>query len=105
MIKEVVYRRLKHPEWPMPDLIVVDGGKPQVSAIVGTHHDAFLPNIPVIGLAKKYETIVIKNGNEWQEINLPANSSALHLLESLRDEAHRFANQYRRSLISRTIPS
>ncbi len=97
MIKEVVYRRLQHPEWGAPDLIVVDGGKPQVSAVTSiTSHS-------VIGLAKRIETIVIKDGSKWVEINLPSNSTALRLLQSLRDEAHRFANRYRKKLMSKSI--
>ncbi|HOZ80679.1 MAG TPA: GIY-YIG nuclease family protein [Candidatus Woesebacteria bacterium] len=96
MIKEVVFRRLRHPEWGTPDLIMVDGGKPQVSSVTT------ITDLPIIGLAKKFETIVIKNQNGFQEINLPANSSALNLLKSLRDEAHRFANYYRRQLMSQS---
>ncbi|MDD3998704.1 MAG: GIY-YIG nuclease family protein [Candidatus Shapirobacteria bacterium] len=97
MMKEVVYRRLQHPEWGTPDLIVVDGGKPQVSAI------SSITDIPLMGLAKKIETIVIKNGDEWVEINLPSKSQALLLLMKLRDEAHRFANKYRRELVSKSL--
>lgn len=106
MIKEVVYRRLQHPEWGTPDLIVVDGGKPQVAAalsaaILSEHSE--LKDLPVIGLAKKQETIVIKPGDQFIEINLPKNSTALNLLQSLRDEAHRFANRYRKSLMLKSI--
>ncbi|MFA6518925.1 MAG: GIY-YIG nuclease family protein [Candidatus Shapirobacteria bacterium] len=103
MIKEIVYRRLKHPEWGTPDLIVVDGGKPQVTAaetVVSKIYD-LRSKISVLGLAKKLETIVIKNGDSWQEINLPHHSTALRLLQQLRDEAHRFANRYRKELISK----
>ncbi|MFA6007483.1 MAG: GIY-YIG nuclease family protein [Candidatus Shapirobacteria bacterium] len=108
MMKEVVYRRLQHPEWVIPDLIVVDGGKPQVSAVmslVETHDRASLQikNIAIIGLAKRIETIVIKNGDSWVEINLPQNSQALLLLERLRNEAHRFANKYRQELMSKNL--
>lgn len=109
MIKEVVFRRLNHPEWNFPDIIVVDGGKPQVSAVaalVGTHHGAFTEtatSIPLIGLAKRLETIVIKTRADWVEVNLPKNSNALRLLQRLRDEAHRFANKYRKELISKTL--
>lgn len=95
MMKEVVYRRLQHPEWGTPDLIVVDGGKPQVSAI------SSITELPLIGLAKKIETIVIKNADSWVEINLPPKSQALLLLQRLRDEAHRFANRYRLKLMSK----
>jgi len=101
MIREVVYRRLKHPEWGTPDLIVVDGGKPQVSAVSRIND---LPStIHLIGLAKKFETIILKNNQGWAEINLPQNSSALNLLKSLRDEAHRFANRYRQELMSKSF--
>ena len=104
MIKEIVYRRLQHPQWGRPDLIVVDGGKPQVSAVipvVETHDHASLQtkNIPIIGLAKKHETIIFEN----QEINLPRHSAALRLLQSLRDEAHRFANRYRCQLLKQSL--
>ena len=97
MMKEVIYRRLQHPEWGTPDLIVVDGGKPQVSAI------SSITDIPLIGLAKRIETIVIKDAESWVEINLPPNSSALLLLEKLRNEAHRFANRYRKELMSKSL--
>jgi len=97
MIKEIVYRRLQHPKWGIPDLIVVDGGKPQVSAV------STITGLPIIGLAKKQETIVIKNMDSWVEINLPQKSQALLLLEKLRNEAHRFANKYRQELMSKSL--
>lgn len=99
MIKEVIYRRLNHPEWGTPDLIVVDGGKPQVSAAVGALLACAHEFIPIVGLAKRLETIVIKLDDDWVEINLPLRSNALRLLQSLRDEAHRFANRYRQQLM------
>ena len=119
MIKEVIYRRLKHLEWNYPDLIVVDGGKPQVSAATEAiniiNQSPLLSSregikgwvLPIIGLAKKNETIVIKINQmaglpaEWQEINLPKNSPSLQLLQQLRDEAHRFANRYRKLIIKK----
>lgn len=97
MMKEVIYRRLQHPEWGIPDLTVVDGGKPQVSAI------SLITDLPLIGLAKRIETIVIKDADSWVEINLPQNSQALLLLERLRNEAHRFANKYRKDLMSKSL--
>lgn len=108
MIKEIIYRRLKHPEWGIPDLIVVDGGKPQVTAAEAASTIYNLQSkICIIGLAKKLETIVINNKAgppaEWREINLPAHSNALRLLQRLRDEAHRFANRYRKELISKNL--
>ncbi|MDD4785266.1 MAG: excinuclease ABC subunit C, partial [Candidatus Shapirobacteria bacterium] len=97
MIKEIIYRRLKHPEWTLPDFILVDGGKPQVSAVSSVCH------LPIIGLAKKQETIIIQTGTNWVEINLPKNSPSLHLLQNIRDEAHRFANRYRQKLIKKSL--
>ena len=111
MIKEIVYRRLKHLDWEYPDLIVVDGGKPQVSAAIQAieiqlkslnndlKEEIKSQILPIIGLAKKFETIVIKTGDDWQEINLPKNSPSLRLLQQLRNEAHRFANKYRKNII------
>lgn len=107
MIKEIIWRRFKHLEWELPQIILVDGGKPQVSAA----HTALIPyqhieqtqNIAIIGLAKKLETVVIKTPEKWVEINLPKNSSSLNLLQQLRDEAHRFANSYRKELIKRSV--
>jgi len=104
MIKEVVWRRLRHPEWGTPDLILVDGGKPQVSAAEGAALAHTRNNhLPIIGLAKKFETIVIRIDSDWIEINLPLRSNALRLLQSLRDEAHRFANRYRQKLMSKSL--
>ncbi|MDD4938147.1 MAG: GIY-YIG nuclease family protein [Candidatus Shapirobacteria bacterium] len=98
MIKEIIYRRLKHKEWQLPSLILVDGGKPQVSSA-----NIVNKNIPIIGLAKKQEIIVIKSNDKWVEINLPKNSPSLQLLQQLRDEAHRFSNRYRKKLTQKSI--
>ena len=107
MIKEVLWRRLRHPEWGIPDLIMVDGGKPQVTAANEVVSVSPLTQISIIGLAKKFETIVIKDVHgksiDWHEINLPQNSRSLNLLKSLRDEAHRFANKYRQELMHQSL--
>lgn len=103
MIREIVYRRLQHPEWGKPDLIVVDGGKPQVSSLSLLKSEKLISDISFIGLAKKFETIVIKKDDKFLEINLPENSSALNLLKNLRNEAHRFANRYRKKLMVNNI--
>ena len=113
MIKEVIYRRLKHQEWNYPDLIIVDGGKPQVSAAIQALNLSSIydrqSTICIIGLAKKHETIVIKTNKmanisaDWLEINLPKNSPSLQLLQQLRNEAHRFANKYRKNIIKKEM--
>jgi excinuclease ABC subunit C len=91
MIAEVVTRRFSHPEWPTPDLLVIDGGKGQVRA-------AHMAPVPVIGLAKRFEEIIVPVGPAWKTIRIPYTSPALHVLERVRDEAHRFAITYHRLL-------
>lgn len=99
MMKEVLKRRLKHIEWEYPDLILVDGGKSQVSATLAILKQYNI-QIPVLGLAKRDETVVVQtsqtcyNEKGWREIKLPAESQALQLLQNVRDEAHRFAKKY-----------
>lgn len=99
MMREVLERRLKHPEWELPNLIIVDGGKGQISqAQEALKHNKL--EIPVVGLAKRNETVITAL---FEEINLPRNSHALHLLQRIRDEAHRFALAYHKKLRSSLI--
>lgn len=99
MMQEVLERRLKHLEWPMPDLIVVDGGKGQVSSAKKIL-DEISSNISLIGLAKREETIITSN---LEEIKLPKDSKALLTIIRIRDEAHRFAITYHKKLRSKSI--
>lgn len=99
MIKEVLERRLDHPEWKFPDLIIVDGGKGQVSSALKALVEKEL-KIPVIGLAKREETIVT---SDLKEINLSRRAPSLQLLQRIRDEAHRFAITYHRKLRSKSL--
>ncbi len=101
MISEVVLRRLNHREWPFPDLIIVDGGKGQVSSVQKVLKRKNL-NLSLIGIAKREETIVT---SDLAEIKLPKNSKALNLVMRIRDEAHRFAITYHRNLRSKSISS
>lgn len=80
MMKEMLSRRLKS-DVPLPELIVIDGGK---------EHLISMP-VKTIGLAKRLETIFTDDG---RQINLPESSPALHLLQKMRDEAHRFSRKY-----------
>ena len=102
MIAEVLKRRLNHREWPMPNLIIVDGGKGQVSTAIKAIKQFSNLTIPIIGLAKKEETIIT---SDLKEINLPKDSSALKLIMRIRDEAHRFAIIYHRKLRSKNFLS
>jgi excinuclease ABC subunit C len=86
--------------WGTPDLIIVDGGKPQVSAAV----DIIGDKIPLVGLAKRDERLVFKINGKFEEIVLPK-GHARNLVQRIRNEAHRFArrlhhNQVRASLLS-----
>lgn len=104
MMKEVVGRRLKHGEWPRPNLLVVDGGKGQVGAAVQAIHVAKGgPEIPVIGLSKRFEEIVVPVAGGYKIIRLPSVSPAIHLLQRVRDEAHRFAKSYHLLLRSKKL--
>jgi excinuclease ABC subunit C len=90
MIKEVLKRRMKHKEWPLPDLFLIDGGKPQLSAA-----RQIIKNIPVTALAKKHNELFI-NKKPILLKNMPREFSKLIL--QLRDEAHRFAITYHKKL-------
>lgn len=98
MMREVILRRVQHPEWPLPDLLVVDGGKPQVQMAIDTLASASVA-IPVIGLAKRFEEIIIiKPDGGFTTMRLRQSDPALHLLQHIRDEAHRFAKKYHKFL-------
>lgn len=99
MIGEVIQRRLKHLEWELPDLIIVDGGKGQVSAILKVLSNQKIV-VPVIGLAKQQETIITST---FRAIKLPKDSKALLFIQRVRDEAHRFVISYHRRLRSRAF--
>lgn len=80
----------------LPDLLVIDGGQTQLAVAVSVLAEAELSFVPVIGLAETNEWIYLPD--DPQPIELQRNSAALHLLERIRDEAHRFAITYHRSL-------
>lgn len=95
MMREVIGRRMRHVEdWGKPDLIVVDGGKGQVSAAKRVMDEEFNSLVPIIGLAKRLEEIVIPTDKSFKIIRLRPGNPALSLLQRLRDEAHRFARSY-----------
>lgn len=98
-MREVLTRRINHFEdWGTPNLIVVDGGKGQLSKAL----EVLPPTIPVVGLAKRYETIVVKVGETFKEIKVPR-GPALNLMQRMRNEAHRFARRYHHSLVTKTL--
>ncbi len=106
-MREVFIRyvvRRKEENKPLPDLMMVDGGKGQLSIAVEVLRQHKLENQPIIGLAKKLEEVFIPHKSA--PVYIPRNSPALNLLKRVRDEAHRFAITYHRKLRKkRTIKS
>ena len=103
-MEEVVgrrYRRLAEERKPFPDLVVIDGGRGQIGAALKAFVGLECMPPPIVGLAKKRETIVFPD--ERAPLNLPLTHPGLQLLQRLRDEAHRFANTYNAKLRSKKI--
>ncbi|MBU1026617.1 MAG: excinuclease ABC subunit UvrC [Candidatus Margulisbacteria bacterium] len=95
-IFEVVKRRYTKTlmkRMPLPDLVMVDGGVAQVNSALKALNGSAAAGLPLIGLAKREETICLPGS---KTLSLPRNSSALKLLQRIRDEAHRFAVAYHR---------
>ncbi|MBI2620691.1 GIY-YIG nuclease family protein [candidate division WWE3 bacterium] len=107
MMREVLRRRFarekrRDKRWELPDLLVIDGGRGHVSAA----HDVLQELgvcVPVIGLAKRLESVVYKGGKGYIEIKLNRSNEGLKLLQRLRDEAHRFSRRYHHLLRSGSI--
>jgi len=98
MMREVVkrrYSRLLREKKTFPDLIIVDGGKGQLSSAVRILQELGLKDQPVIGLAKRLEEVFFPGVSDAQM--LPHTSASLKLIQQLRDEAHRFAITFHRS--------
>jgi excinuclease ABC subunit C len=85
--------------WKLPDLVIVDGGKGQVSAAQEVLDELGLQDLPLAGLAKEREELFLPGRTD--PVVLPATSSALYLVQRIRDEAHRFAIAYHRDLRSK----
>ncbi len=97
MLREVIRRRFRHLKgqnsWAiLPDLVLVDGGKGQLSSVLAAMREAGVEAVPVAGLAKENEEVFIPQRTE--PVRLPYTSRGLQLLQRLRDEAHRFALGY-----------
>ena len=94
-MQEVVYRRYKDYE-DLPNLVVIDGGKGQLSSALEVIRGLGLADLPVVGLAKREEEIFLPHRST--SILLDRDSAALHLIQRIRDEAHRFAITFHRKL-------
>jgi len=95
------YTRVRAEGGALPDLVMVDGGKGQLMAALRALWKLDIRDLPVIGLAKQMEEIHVPD--QTLPIRLPRNSPALHLIQRLRDEAHRFANSYHQKLRKRRV--
>lgn len=107
-MREVVrrrYIRLLKDEAALPDLILIDGGKGQLSAAVSVIEDELGLNIPVAGLAKdeKHRTSELLMGEEAVRVPLERHSSAFYLLQRVQDEVHRFAITFHRQTRGKTM--
>ena len=88
-MREIITRRLNRlDDWGRPDLILIDGGEPQIRAVKDILDAS---KIPYIGLAKEFETIILPDGSP---VLLKNSSHIIKLLQRVRDESHRFAVQY-----------
>lgn len=94
MHAEMMRRRLGHPEWPLPDLILIDGGRGQARS---AYKELVKKNlsVPIYGIAKRFEWLYPPDGDI---VKLPKRSLSIRLIQKIRDEAHRFAITYHRKL-------
>ena len=103
-MKEVLSRRLKRlgePKWEKPDLMIIDGGKGQLSSVMEIVEGMGVEGIDIVSLAKREEEVFLPK--QSKSILLPRDSSALYLIQRIRDEAHRFAITYHRNLRSKAL--
>jgi excinuclease ABC subunit C len=101
MMREVLRRRFKRSliddSWKLPNLIVLDGGKGQLSAGLSVLKEMGI-DVAMISIAKKEEILIYSRGDEFFEVKLPKTDESLKLIQRLRDEAHRFAKKYHHEL-------
>lgn len=107
-MKEVLSRRLSRlgeTKWEKPDLIIIDGGKGQLSSVMQIVEDMGIKigkdGIDFVSLAKREEEVFLPH--QSKSILLPRDSNALYLIQRIRDEAHRFAITYHRDLRSKDL--
>lgn len=107
------YTRLKKGEGKLPDILFIDGGKGQVSQAAKVLEELQIPEVMLVGIAKGperkpgLEELIIADGEKMRAFSLPPDSLALHLIQQVRDEAHRFAisgHRARRAKARRTSP-
>ena len=103
-MKEVLTRRLSRlgeKKWEKPDLIIIDGGKGQLSSVMQVVKNMGIEGIDIVSLAKREEEVFLPN--QSKPVRIPIDSNAMFLIQRIRDEAHRFAITYHRDLRSKAI--
>ncbi len=103
-MKEVLTRRLARlgtKNWEKPDLIIIDGGKGQLSSVMQIVEELGIKDIDFVSLAKREEEVFLPHKSK--SILLPRDSNALYLIQRIRDEAHRFAITFHRDLRSKAM--
>ncbi len=101
-MKEVLSRRLARmgePKWAKPNLIIIDGGKGQLSSVMEIVEELGMTDIDFVSLAKREEEVFLPYQSE--SIRIPVDSNVMFLIQRIRDEAHRFAITYHRKLRSK----
>ena len=96
MMRELVERRYSSPELRKPDLVLIDGGKGQLGVALEALKNCGV-HVPVVGIAKKREEVYLPGLSEPVDVD----DGALQILRHLRDEAHRFAVKYHRTIRDR----
>ncbi len=102
-MKEVLSRRLARmgePKWAKPNLIIIDGGKGQLSSVMEIVEEIGMNDIDFVSLAKREEEVFLPHQSE--SIRIPMDSNVMFLIQRIRDEAHRFAITYHRKLRSKS---
>ncbi|MFL0450274.1 excinuclease ABC subunit UvrC [Bacillus altitudinis] len=102
-MREVIrrrYTRVLKDELPLPDLILIDGGKGQINAAIDVLENELNLSVPVAGLVKdeKHRTSILMMGDTLEIVALERNSQAFYLLQRIQDEVHRFAISFHRQL-------
>src|SRR5574344_1873353 len=103
-MKEVLSRRMEHlgeGKWAKPNLIIIDGGKGQLSSVMDIVKDYDTSDIDFVSLAKREEEVFLPNKSD--SIRIPMDSNAMFLIQRIRDEAHRFAITYHRERRSKSV--
>jgi excinuclease ABC subunit C len=102
-IHEAVGRRLRHPEWPRPDLLLIDGGTTQLAAAARARAESAV-GVPLAALAKREEEVFAPGpGGFPRKVPFPRDAPGLAALQRVRDEAHRFALGYQRKVRRRSL--